>query len=153
MTSTPSTTTVDRKAGQAAEPGASVLVTSQGTTTIASTVVRQIAGRAARDVPGVHALGGGAARALGALRERVPGAHASAGQGVTVEVGEKQAAIDLRVVVDYGASIPALARTVRADTIAAVEDMTGLEVIEVNIAVEDVHVPGEQAEPTPTRVH
>ncbi|PXY36143.1 Asp23/Gls24 family envelope stress response protein [Prauserella flavalba] len=143
MTSTAPAATVDRKA---VGPGTSLLVTDQGMTTIATTVVRRIAGMAAREVSGVHELGGGAARALGALRERVPGASASAGQGVSVEVGEKQAAIDLRVVVDYGVPIPAVARAIRANAIAAVEDMTGLEVVEVNIAVEDVHLPEDNGE-------
>jgi uncharacterized alkaline shock family protein YloU len=60
---------------------------------------------------------------------------------VQVEVGEKQAAIDLDIVVEYGASIVELARAVRRNVITAVERMTGLEVIEVNIAVNDIHLP------------
>jgi uncharacterized alkaline shock family protein YloU len=60
---------------------------------------------------------------------------------VQVEVGEKQAAVDLDIVVEYGASIVDLARAVRRNVIAAVERMTGLEVIEVNIAVHDIQLP------------
>ncbi|MEU3271460.1 Asp23/Gls24 family envelope stress response protein [Saccharomonospora sp. NPDC006951] len=150
--STPAKAGADRTAGEAHEPGTSVLLTSQGTTTIASTVVRQIAGLAAREVPGVHALGSGAARAFGALRERVPGGGSSAAQGVSVEVGDKQAAVDLRVVVEYGTPIPALARTVRANIITAIEQMTGLEVVEVNIAVEDIHLADESEQETTSRV-
>jgi uncharacterized alkaline shock family protein YloU len=81
------------------------LATLPGTTTIADTVVQKIAGLAAREVSGVHDLGGGAARAFGALRDRIPGASASAAQGVSVEVGEKQAAVDLQILVEYGVAI------------------------------------------------
>ncbi|GAA3524554.1 Asp23/Gls24 family envelope stress response protein [Amycolatopsis ultiminotia] len=117
------------------------LATNEGLTTIADVVVQKIAGLAAREVPGVHALGGGAARAFSALRERIPGASASAGQGVSVEVGEKQAAVDLQVVVEYGASIADVSRSIRRGVITGVEHMTGLEVVEVNIGVSDLHLP------------
>ncbi|GLY36182.1 hypothetical protein Amsp01_022060 [Amycolatopsis sp. NBRC 101858] len=125
------------------------LVTKQGTTTIADTVVQKIAGLAAREVSGVHDLGGGAARAFGALRDRIPGASASAGQGVSVEVGEKQAAVDLQLLVEYGVAIADLARSVRRNVITSIEQMTGLQVVEVNINVSDVHLPGDE-EPAPS---
>jgi uncharacterized alkaline shock family protein YloU len=125
------------------------LVTKQGTTTIADTVVQKIAGLAAREVSGVHDLGGGAARAFGALRERIPGASASAGQGVSVEVGEKQAAVDLQILVEYGVAIADLARSVRRNVVTSIEQMTGLQVVEVNINVSDVHLPGDE-EPAPS---
>ncbi|MEU7788561.1 MULTISPECIES: Asp23/Gls24 family envelope stress response protein [unclassified Amycolatopsis] len=125
----------------------SALVTKQGTTTIADTVVQKIAGLAAREVTGVYDLGGGAARALSAIRDRIPGASASVGQGVTVEVGEKQAAVDLQLLVEYGVAIADLARAVRRNVITAIEQMTGLEVVEVNINVNDVHLPGDDDEP------
>lgn len=116
----------------------SALVTQQGRTTIADTVVAKIAGIAAREVSGVHSLGGGAARAVGALRERIPGARTNHSQGVSVEVGERQAAVDIQFVAEYGVSIADLAQGVRRNVIAAVERMTGLEVTEVNIEVQDV---------------
>ncbi|SDM73288.1 Asp23/Gls24 family envelope stress response protein [Allokutzneria albata] len=115
--------------------------TSQGKTSIASSVVQKIAGIAAREISGVHAMGGGVSRAFGALRERIPGGGTSVSTGVAVEVGEKQAAIDLDIVVEYGASIVDLAQAVRRNVITAVERMTGLEVIEVNISVNDIHLP------------
>lgn len=125
---------------------ASQLVTEQGATTIADTVVQKIAGLAASEISGVYALGGGTARAFGALRERIPGASASAGQGVSVEVGERQTAVDLELVVEYGVSIVDLARAARRNVIAAIERMTGLEVVEVNIAVNDMHLPDEETD-------
>ncbi|MGK3206060.1 Asp23/Gls24 family envelope stress response protein [Amycolatopsis sp. MEPSY49] len=119
------------------------LVSAQGSTSISDVVVQKIAGLATREIPGVHALGGGAARAFSAIRERIPGATASAGQGVSVEVGEKQAAVDLQVVVEYGVAIADLSRSVRRNVITAVEQMTGLEVVEVNIHVGDLHLPSD----------
>ncbi|WP_158842723.1 Asp23/Gls24 family envelope stress response protein [Saccharothrix deserti] len=120
--------------------------TAQGRTTIASSVVQKVAGIAAREISGVHALGGGVSRAFGALRERIPGAGTANTAGVAVEVGEKQAAIDLDIVVEYGAGIVDLARAVRRNVITAVERITGLEVIEVNIAVNDIHLPEDDEE-------
>ncbi|MET9135216.1 Asp23/Gls24 family envelope stress response protein [Streptomyces antibioticus] len=118
----------------------------RGDTTVADKVVSTIAGMAAREIPEVHNLGGGMARAFGAVRERVPGGSGDITRGVGVEVGERQAAVDLDIVVEYGASILDTAGDVRANVIRAVESMTGLEVVEVNIAVHDVHLPDEAEE-------
>jgi uncharacterized alkaline shock family protein YloU len=126
-----------------ARSASSGLQTSQGNTTIAHGVVQKIAGIATRDVSGVHQLGGGTARAFGALRERIPGASQSTGQGVSVEVGERQAAIDLDVIVEYGVAIADLAQSIRRNVIAAVEGMTGLDVVEVNVNVNDIHLPSD----------
>jgi len=130
------------------EKAATLQANGQGTTTVADTVVQKIAGLATREISGVYDLGGTTSRAFGAMRERIPGATASASQGVAVEVGETQAAVDLEILVEYGVSITDLARAVRRNVITAIERMTGLEVVEVNIHVNDVHIPG--AEDTPT---
>ncbi|MFD9603473.1 Asp23/Gls24 family envelope stress response protein [Streptomyces sp. NPDC059970] len=119
---------------------------TRGRTTIADGVVEKIAGMAARDVVGVHAMGSGFARTFGAVRERVPGGGKSVTRGVKAEVGESQTALDLEIVVDYGVSIADVARDVRENVVAAVERMTGLEVVEVNIAVSDVKLPDEEEE-------
>ncbi|MFL6182029.1 MAG: Asp23/Gls24 family envelope stress response protein [Actinomycetes bacterium] len=126
--------------------GSSELQTSKGNTTIADSVVQKIAGVSAGEISGVHALGGGAARTIGAIRERIPGSSQSSGQGVAVEVGERQAAIDLDVVAEYGVSIVELSRAVRRNVISAVEGMTGLEVTEVNVDVNDIHLPSDDQE-------
>jgi len=140
-----------------ASSGGSEPTTSQGKTQIADIVVSKIAGLAAREISGVHALGAGAARAFGALRERIPGASTNVSQGVSVEVGEAEAAIDLDIVVEYGVAISELAAAIRHNVIGAIERMTGLQVVEVNIAVNDVHIPSddidEDAQPAgPSRV-
>lgn len=121
---------------------------SRGRTTVADVVVEKIAGMAARDVRGVYALGGGLARSMGSMRERMPGAGSgkSVTRGVSVEVGELQAAIDLEIVVEYGVSIPDVAGAVRENVISAVERMAGREVVEVNITVSDVKLPEEEDE-------
>lgn len=123
-----------------------VLESEHGHTSIADTVVSKIAGIAAREVSGVHDLGGAATRAMGALRDRVPGARTSMGQGVAVEVGERQTAVDVDLVAEYGVSIVDLAEGVRRNVINSLERMTGLDVIEVNITVHDVHLEGEIGE-------
>ena len=117
------------------------LQSTQGTTSIADTVVSKIAGIAAKDVAGVYALGGGASRALGAVRERIPGARVNHSQGVSVEVGETQAAVDLDMIAEYGVAIADLASSVRRNVISSIERMTGLQVTEVNISVADIHLP------------
>ncbi|MEU9140717.1 Asp23/Gls24 family envelope stress response protein [Streptomyces sp. NPDC048404] len=126
---------------------------SRGRTTIADGVVEKIAGLAARDVVGVHTMGSGLSRTFGAVRDRVPGGSTkSVTRGVKAEVGEVQTALDLEIVVDYGVSITDVARAVRENVIAAVERMTGLEVVEVNIAVSDVKLPEEEDEEPESRL-
>ena len=152
MTSTtpsthPSTTSSTSQSSSSSESSSSdtgnALVTSQGRTTIADSVVAKIAGIATRDVSGVHAIGGGAARAVGAIRERIPGSRTNHSQGVSVEVGERQAAVDVELIADYGVSIVDLADGIRRNVISSVERMTGLEVAEVNVTVADVFLPTE----------
>ncbi|GAB3493793.1 Asp23/Gls24 family envelope stress response protein [Nocardiopsis coralliicola] len=150
------TETKSESKGQSAVPGARSdgdtgrgrsrdLVTEQGRTEIADHVVAKIAGMAAREVNGVYAMGGGAARAFGAVRDALTSGADSgtAARGVAVEVGERQAAVDIDVVVEYGVSIPDLAAAVRRNVVGSVERMTGLEATEVNISVDDIHLPGD----------
>lgn len=148
-TPTPNTPAVKNPSSGPAPTGA--LVSGQGNTRIAEAVVAKVAGLATREVHGVYDLGGGAARAFGALRERIPGASTNVAQGVSVEVGEKQAAVDINLVVEYGVAIADLAKAVRRNVISALERMTGLEVVEVNISVDDVHLPSDDTDDEPAR--
>ena len=153
MTQPSSSATSTSSSSAITQASPSALQSTQGTTTIAEGVVQKIAGLAAREVSGVYALGGGAARTLGALRERIPGASQASGQGVSVEVGEKQAAVDLDLVTEYGVPIADVSRSVRRNVIASVEGMTGLQVTEVNISVNDIHLPTEdEGRQEPARV-
>ncbi|WP_372594863.1 Asp23/Gls24 family envelope stress response protein [Actinotalea sp.] len=130
---------------------ASDLITPTGTTTIADVVVSKIAGLATKEVAGVYALGGGPARAIGQLRERIPGARTNHSQGVSVEVGEVEAAVDLDLVAEYGPSIQDVAEGVRRNVIGSVERMTGLRVVEVNVVVNDIHLPEPEKAPEEPR--
>ena len=132
------------------------LVSDQGRTSIADSVVQKIAGIAAREISGVYDLGSGTARAFGAVKERIPGqSQPSVTQGVKVEVGETQAAVDLNIIVEYGVAIVDLANSVRRNVVSAVERMTGLHVTEVNVTVDDIDLPAVEDEggaPEPSRV-
>ncbi|MBV9578675.1 MAG: Asp23/Gls24 family envelope stress response protein [Chloroflexi bacterium] len=125
-------------------PRATELVTPEGKTTIADVVVSKIAGIAAREVPGVHELvGQGVGAAVSGIAQRVGRADARSA-GVTVEVGEREAAVDFRLTVEYGISIPNLAVEVRSNVMDRLQTMTGLRVKEVNIDVVDLYFPEEE---------
>ena len=131
------------------------LSTGDGKITVAQGVVQKIAGIACREISGVHAMGVSTSRAFGAVRERIPGSSGpNVAQGVGVEVGETQAAIDLDIVVEYGVSIADLGRSIQRNVKQAVERMTGLDVVEVNINVDDLWMPGtdDDQDDTPSRV-
>jgi uncharacterized alkaline shock family protein YloU len=131
------------------------LATDDGQITVAENVVQKIAGKACREIGGVHAMGTGGTRAFGALRERIPGSTGpNFSQGVGVEVGETEAAIDLDIVVEYGISIAELGRSIQRNVKQTVERMTGLRVVEVNIAVDDVYLPtpDDEQDAAPARV-
>lgn len=130
------------------------LHTEKGATTIADAVVTKVAGIATREVGGVYQLWGGVARAMGAVRQRLPGSGGdNTSQGVSVEVGEKEAAVDLKVVVEYGESIPKVSQAIRENVIRRIEGITGLAVTEVNVSVNDLHLAGDdQDDDEPSRV-
>ena len=130
------------------------LATDEGQISVAEGVVQKIAGKACREIAGVHAMGTGGTRAFGSIRERIPGSSGpNFSQGVGVEVGETEAAIDLDIVVEYGVGIAELGRSIQRNVKQAVERMTGLRVVEVNIAVDDVYLPtGDDQDTAPTRV-
>jgi len=137
-----SETTMQRGTSLQPMSGETALVTGAGTTRIADSVVAKIAGLAARDIPGVYSMGTGTARRLGQLKSLVPGGgeSATAGQGVSVQVGEKEAAVDLDLVTWYGQSIVDISDAVRRNVIGQVQGMTGLRVVEVNIQIDDIYV-------------
>ena len=131
------------------------LATDDGQISVAEGVVQKIAGKACREIAGVHSMGTSGARAFGSIRERIPGSSGpSFAQGVGVEVGETEAAIDLDIVVEYGVAIAELGRSIQRNVKQAVEKMTGLHVVEINIAVDDVYLPtdGDDQDIAPSRV-
>jgi uncharacterized alkaline shock family protein YloU len=112
-----------------------------GKTVIDDTVVSKVAGIAAREVSGVHSLGNGAARAIGAIRDAIGQQNHS--QGVKVEVGEKQVAADITIVAEYPVPLQQVADGVRSSVARALEQIVGMEVAEVNVTVQDVFIPGD----------
>src|SRR6201996_7891770 len=131
------------------------LATGDGQITVAENVVQKIAGKACREIAGVHAMGTSGSRAFGSIRERIPGSTGpNVSQGVGVEGGETGAALDLDIVVEYGTSIAELGRSIQRNVKQTVERMTGLRVVEVNIAVDDVYLPtdGDDEPAAPSRV-
>jgi uncharacterized alkaline shock family protein YloU len=112
--------------------------------------VAKVAGVAARTVAGVYALGSGSARALGAIRDVV--GQSDAAQGVRVEVGETQVAVDINLVAEYGTPLQQVANNVRAAVYRAVEELVGLSVIEVNVEINDVHLAGAESDRGTPRV-
>ena len=122
--------------------GRSRLETEKGTTTIAEVVVTKVAGIAAREVNGVHRLGGAVARALGAVTQRLPVGD-SATQGVNVEVTESDAQVSISVIIDYGESIPDVSQAIRDNVVRRIEGTTGLHVSAVDISVTDLYFPGD----------
>jgi uncharacterized alkaline shock family protein YloU len=146
------TTTQDRTTRDGKDDS---LQTEHGTTTVADSVVAKIAGIAAREVSGIHEMGSGAARAFGVIKEKLPigSSEPMPSQGVSVEVGEREAAVDLDLVVEYGVSIPDVARSVRNNVIQRVERMTGLKVTEVNISVDDIWLGDDSKDEENQRVH
>ena len=123
------------------------LHTEHGDTTIADQVVEKIAGIATREVSGVYAMGSAAGRAISNLTSKISSSNrANVSSGVSIEKGERQTAIDVSVVVDYGVSIVEVSDNIRQSVIDGVEHATGLEVVEVNINVTDVHLPEEDSD-------
>lgn len=149
------TPTFADRAARAQPANASVLTTEAGHTSIANSVVAKIAGLAAREIDGVYQLvGSGAGAAISELAQRVTGGDA-VDRGVNVEVGQREAAVDLKMITVYGVSIADVAQAVRQNIITRVREMTGLIVKEVNIDVTDLYFPGEEqtrAEPAPPAV-
>ena len=119
----------------------SSLRSERGGAIISDNVVSKIAGIATQEVEGIQ-MGGGTARAVGAFLDSVT----SGGQtrGVSVEVGEEEAAVELSIAVEYGKAIPQISEAVRRNVINRVEGLTGLKVVEVNITVNDVLLPEER---------
>ena len=123
----------------------SPLQTERGSTSISDSVVSKIAGIAAQEVDGIR-MGSGASQAVGGILGSITGGSGSQTQGVSVEVGQEEAALDLTLTAEYGKSVPQLAEAVRRNVVNRVESLVGLRVTEVNITVSNVFFPQQEAE-------
>ena len=117
----------------------SPLVGERGSTIISDTVVATMAGRAAQEVEGVH-MGGSASRAAGGILGSITGSESQT-RGVSVEVGQVEAAIDLTMGVEYGRDIMQTVDEVRRRISDRVQSMTGLQVTELNVTISDIIFP------------
>lgn len=108
---------------------------SVGVIRIANEVIAVIAGLAAVETEGVSGMSGGIA---GGIAEMI--GRKNLGKGVKVVVGEKETAVDLYIIVEYGARIPEVAWKVQDSVKKAIESMTGLDVVEVNVHVQGVQI-------------
>lgn len=111
-----------------------------GTITLSEHVVATIAGLAARDIPGISSLG----------RSRlIPTRSSNPKRGVEAEVGQSEAALDLEVIIEHGCDIREVSDQLRSKVAAEVDKMTGKKVVEVNLDVVGVKLPGSEPEPEP----
>lgn len=123
----------------------SPLRTERGITTLQDNVVSKVVGIAAQEVEGVR-MGGSTSQTAGNLLGSITGggSDGSLSRGVSVEVGEVEAAADLTMTVEYGRTIHRIAEEVRRNVMRRVENLLGLQVTEVNITVSDVYFPQEE---------
>ena len=140
-----SSTTSPPAGASAAEPASA---TRPGRTIIDDSVVVKVIDVAARDVAGVHALGTGGQRALGAIREAIAGEESV---GVSVRIEDDRVGVDISLVAAYPVPLPQVAADVRAAVIAAVEGLVGFQVTEVNVTFADLHLPDADDEDVPER--
>jgi len=120
------------------------LNTQEGNIRISDDVVATIAGLAALETPGVAAMSGGMSEGWA---KRLSGRNVQ--KGVSVEVGQVEAAIDLRVIIMYGMPIQEVCRQLQMNVREAVQNMTGLNVVEINVKVEGVAFKDEELEEMP----
>ncbi|CAN5716344.1 Asp23/Gls24 family envelope stress response protein [soil metagenome] len=124
----------------------SPLQTERGSTSISDSVVSKIAGIASQEVDGIRMGSGGSQAVSGIIGSITGGSSGGQTQGVSVEVGQEEAAIDLTLTAEYGKSIPQLAEAVRRNVANRVESLVGLRVTEVNITVSNIFFPQQEAE-------
>jgi uncharacterized alkaline shock family protein YloU len=124
----------------------SPLQTERGSTSISDSVVSKIAGIASQEVDGIRMGSGGSQAVSGIIGSITGGSSGSQTQGVSVEVGQEEAAVDLTLTAEYGKSIPQLAEAVRRNVANRVESLVGLRVTEVNITVSNIFFPQQEAE-------
>lgn len=127
------------------------MTTNDGTTTIDNIVVSKIAAAAAQEIGGIHGMGSGGvggtlSGALSSVTGALPGGNSNqpSTQGVTVEVGNEEAVVNLNIIVDYGARIPQVIEALRRNISDRLQTLTGLTARAINVEVSDVYFPEQQ---------
>jgi uncharacterized alkaline shock family protein YloU len=108
--------------------------TEMGTIEIAPEVIEVIAGLATVEIDGVAGMSGGLSSGIAELLGRK-----NLSKGVKVEVGQREAAVDVSIIVQYGRRIPEISTEIQRNVKRSIETMTGLHVVEVNVHIHDVH--------------
>jgi uncharacterized alkaline shock family protein YloU len=119
----------------------------KGRIKVADEVVEKVAFLAVMEVPGVADLGGDLARAFESVRDRIGIGSRRGTQGINAQIQDRQVAVSLTIVVEYGHVVMEVATAVKTNVARSVSRMLGLRVTEVNVTVDDVRLPGE---PKPT---
>jgi uncharacterized alkaline shock family protein YloU len=122
--------------------------TDMGSIQIAPEVIEVIAGLATVEVQGVAGMSGGFAGGIVELLGRK-----NLSKGVKVEVGQKEAAIDVSIIIEYGNRIPEVSSAIQQNVKNAIESMTGLSVVEVNVHIHDVHFKADKVMEDETAIH
>jgi len=143
-----------RPADQGTNPTAVAIESNGGKTIIDNVVVAKIAAAACQEVGGIHdmgtkGMGGAVSGAFGAM---TGGSDQQSTKGVTVEVGEREAIVNVNLIVDYGARIPQLVEALRKNVSDRLLTLTGLTVRAVNVEVSDIYFPQQQPSPTPPQL-
>ncbi len=134
-----STNQIERISQKDGETDMLVMTSDLGKTRVSEEVVGKIAGLAVKEVEGVHALVPfGAGQTLSSIAQSLGATNNRKDIGVHVEVGQVEAAVDVRIVTDYGVAIPQVAEAIRTNIARRIEVMTGLKVKEINIDVVDL---------------
>ncbi|WP_433429954.1 Asp23/Gls24 family envelope stress response protein [Nonomuraea sp. CA-141351] len=119
----------------------------KGRIKVADEVVEKVAALAALEVAGVADLGGDLARAFESVRDRIGIGSRRANQGVSAQIQDRQVAVSVTIVVEYGHVVLEVASEVKTNVARNVSHMLGMRVAEVNVTVDDVRLPGEPRPP------
>ena len=114
----------------------------KGRIDVADEVVEKVAGLAAMEVEGVADLGGDIERALEGVRERIGIGHKRGDQGIKAKISGREVSIDVTIMIEYGHVVMEVARQVKANVAHQTNRMLGLSVVEVNVTVDDIKMPG-----------
>lgn len=143
--SRPSTPAPGRTPGAAGVADTGAVAGVDGSTEVLPAVVAKVTAFAAREIPGVVTLGGNTARAVGAVRQTLTG-NSENTAGVRVELADQKASIGMDIGIEYGVGAKELVKALRRHVPLAVEQIAGIPVVELNIVITDVHLPGADTE-------
>lgn len=99
-------------------------------------VIKKVVGFAVSEIPGILAMSG---NLLTGITDMLKSSDDPT-KGISIELGKKQVAIDLKLICEYGLNIPEVFQTIISKVTSVIKEMTGLDVVEINVHVADVLV-------------